>query len=409
MTTHWKTLLLINMNLLATAACLEPLDDKDDEIATAEVASELSSSTLVGKIVAYATTDGSNNGPRQTFGPGIYRGNANELASVGNDLIRLLELGPAMRVRACKTENPTPSTCSYFENLTASNQTFSILSGTSRLDVRPLAVAYRNTSFGGIAQGFEIGRHETGRSQLSTVGNDTISSVRLAPGLTARLCSDNPETTTGGHCQTLSASATSLTSAVDNSTSWIEIKPVTVGFRDASLTGTSQRFGFGEFVAAELTVLGNDTMTSVLVPEGVVTRACSDNPNTTTGGRCGTFAKTSLQLSSSLDNSTSWLENRHAVIMAPLNEEGLVAGSTPAAGIITLRALAFSPVDGELTGASLRWSSSRDGFLGTGKTLQVQLSNTGCTSAKHVITLEATDSEGTVQETQREVYVDVVC
>ena len=79
---------------------------------------------------------------------------------------------------------------------------------------------------------------------------------------------------------------------------------------------------------------------------------------------CGVFGDSAPTLPSNLDNRTSWLENRHNVILSPLNNEYTPAQSD---GIFTIRGYATSPDDGELTGASLRWSSSRDGFLGTGQ------------------------------------------
>jgi hypothetical protein len=70
-------------------------------------------------------------------------------------------------------------------------------------------------------------------------------------------------------------------------------------------------------------------------------------------------------------------------------------------GALTLEGVAYDPEDGPLTGASLTWSSDRDGSLGTGETLEgVTLSGGG-----HVLTLKATDSEG--QSTGASVSVTV--
>jgi hypothetical protein len=72
-----------------------------------------------------------------------------------------------------------------------------------------------------------------------------------------------------------------------------------------------------------------------------------------------------------------------AVIAAP------TAGFT-ATGALTLEGVAYDPEDGPLTGASLAWASDLDGPLGTGERLEgVTLSG-----GSHVLTLEATDSEG---------------
>lgn len=62
--------------------------------------------------------------------------------------------------------------------------------------------------------------------------------------------------------------------------------------------------------------------------------------------------------------------------------------------LVTLTGQATDPEDGNITADSAyRWSSSEDGFLGTGTTLQTTLSVTG-ESTVHIITLEVTDSDG---------------
>jgi len=57
---------------------------------------------------------------------------------------------------------------------------------------------------------------------------------------------------------------------------------------------------------------------------------------------------------------------------------------------ITFEGSAFDPDDGVLSDASLQWSSSLMGGLGTGDTLQT----TDLITGTHVITLTATDSDG---------------
>ena len=69
-------------------------------------------------------------------------------------------------------------------------------------------------------------------------------------------------------------------------------------------------------------------------------------------------------------------------ISAPVNGAALLLGSQ-----ITLTGTANDTEDGVLTGASLAWSSSRDGALGTGLSLSTLL-----TQGVHVLTLTATDS-----------------
>lgn len=69
-------------------------------------------------------------------------------------------------------------------------------------------------------------------------------------------------------------------------------------------------------------------------------------------------------------------------IDAPADNATLVAGQQ-----VMLRGTATDPEDGALSGASLAWTSSRDGALGTGASLSVTL-----TQGVHVLTLTATDS-----------------
>jgi len=62
---------------------------------------------------------------------------------------------------------------------------------------------------------------------------------------------------------------------------------------------------------------------------------------------------------------------------------------------VALHGMARDLEDGTLTGASLRWISDRDGFLGTGALIHQRLLSQG----KHTISLEATDSSGLTART----------
>ena len=87
----------------------------------------------------------------------------------------------------------------------------------------------------------------------------------------------------------------------------------------------------------------------------------------------------------------------------------MVGPGTP----ITLTGQASDPEQGALSGASLRWYSDIDGFLGTGTTLDVVLSGPPqpCNpeTVIHTITLEATDGDGHVGTHQRNVSVGFIC
>lgn len=402
MTNRTHSIFLLCLQLCLVGCGPEGFDElpADDTTTTSDA---LASSVLSGRVVAYATSTGSESGAKQSFGAGTYHATAGELDQVGYNAVRLIELAPAMRVRICHEYNPSLSSCEYAENLTGANKRVVVVPPVSRLDVRSLVVAYRDANYGGTAQGFEIGRHETSRSQLAVVGNDTISSIRIAPGIQVKLCSDNPETTIGARCQWVNSNTSLLPSYVDNSTSWLEIWPFARLHRDAAFAGVTQDIRAVTLTASELTV-GNDVVSSLTVQEGMELNVCSDNPTRTVGYTCFSTRDSVVQLPSSIDNRTSWVESRVNTIFSPLNEEQFV-GTTK----VTLRAMALSPRDGELSGGNVSWRSDRDGDLGTGTSRTVNLSTDGCNNTRHRIFLKSVDSSGHAVETFRDVYVRQVC
>lgn len=368
------------------------------------IADELSLTTLNAMVIAYATVDGSPFGPRQAFGPGVYLASAGDLSGVGNDATRLLEIAPAVRVRVCSNEALSAVGCSVYDNLTGSNRRVTVAAGTSRIEVRPLAVGYRDANYAGVAQGFEIGRYDS-LARIAAVGNDAVTSLRVAPGLKVTLCSDDPNLTVGAACRAYSANVAQLPSGVDNSASWLDVTPVTTAFQSASFSGASQSFGGGVYTVNDLSVVGNDAITSMVVPEGVITRACSDDPRNTVGYTCVTLGRSAMQLPASIDNRTSWMDSSQNVILSPLNEEYTDAGT------FTLRGYAVSPTGEQIPDARLRWSSDLDGFLGTGRALTITLSAppSGCGQRDHVITLTSTDAQGRVLTTRRVLTINRIC
>jgi hypothetical protein len=75
-------------------------------------------------------------------------------------------------------------------------------------------------------------------------------------------------------------------------------------------------------------------------------------------------------------------------------------GSLPSGGPFFLQGYAYDREDRALDEAALRWSSSRDGDLGTGSQVLTSISR-----GQHTITLTATDSHGNVATASVNIYV----
>ena len=70
---------------------------------------------------------------------------------------------------------------------------------------------------------------------------------------------------------------------------------------------------------------------------------------------------------------------------------------------VVLQGAAYDLEDGTMADAAFAWSSSIDGGLGNGETLNTSELSTG----SHVITLQVTDSDGMTGQVQRTIHVQL--
>jgi chitinase len=80
---------------------------------------------------------------------------------------------------------------------------------------------------------------------------------------------------------------------------------------------------------------------------------------------------------------------RSAQILKPDNNQMFRIGED-----VYFEGQGVDPEDGDLSGASLVWSSDIDGVLGTGKSFWKALSGSKCNSVQHTVTLEVSDTDG---------------
>ncbi len=95
-----------------------------------------------------------------------------------------------------------------------------------------------------------------------------------------------------------------------------------------------------------------------------------------------------------------------AIILSPLPNTAHSTGAT-----MSLRGQGTDPEDGELPDESLRWTSSVDGFLGTGRILDVVLTGSPCEAGhvQHTLVLEVTDSDGHTHTDSVQIQVGLIC
>lgn len=68
---------------------------------------------------------------------------------------------------------------------------------------------------------YEVGRYRADQGQLSRVGNDTVSSLRVEDGFAAKLCQDEGDGHGAGKCETFGPGDHNVSDEMDNETSFI--------------------------------------------------------------------------------------------------------------------------------------------------------------------------------------------
>ncbi len=127
---------------------------------------------------------------------------------------------------------------------------------------------YTDEAFCGSSQDFEVGSYSTGvLTAPGGVGNDTIESIRVAPGYKVTLYKDMQY---GGDSEVVTASKRKISLANSVSSLIIEEVPEhlpVVLYEDAQWEGKSAEFGVGEYTGDTLGI-GNDTLSSLRIAPG---------------------------------------------------------------------------------------------------------------------------------------------
>lgn len=160
-------------------------------------------------------------GIQQTFRAGSF--SAAALTTLGNDQAESMIASPGVVVRLCSESGGASGvgwgTCSNFSGSVSTLGTLN--NSVSNVEVLYGVTVYRNEDYTGTSQTFPQG--SWGSASLTTVGNDQISSLIVAPGMQATLCKENGG---WGGCETYTGSVSFVGKLLDNQASNIVVSPI---------------------------------------------------------------------------------------------------------------------------------------------------------------------------------------
>ena len=136
-------------------------------------------------------------------------------------------------------------------------------------DTDHLARAYAATSYGGVVQELPPGTWTA--SELSIVGDNGISSLRVPAGLTVRLCDGAGG---GAPCQDFTTSVATLPAGFDNTASQVTVDVGVRGYASASYAGSALTFRAGTYQGSQLGALLT-SLRSLRAFPGVNLRVCT--------------------------------------------------------------------------------------------------------------------------------------
>ncbi len=253
-----------------------------------------------GPVLATMYRNASYGGISQSFGAG--RWPVGDLTVIGNDTISSLWANAGAIVRLWAEGGCWGDSATYAANVADVGTLLN--NRTSCLEVQPGVTLHASTSYGGVKQALPIGGYS--HVSLGAIGNDQAESLIAAPGIVVRVCAESgyPGTTGWGTCQDFSGAVSSL-GGLNNNASNVEVSAGVTVYRDASFSGISQTFRPGVHGSSALTVVGNDTISSLVVGPGLQARICSENGG---WGDCQTYTGAVSAVTAILNNRTSNIE-----------------------------------------------------------------------------------------------------
>jgi hypothetical protein len=212
---------------------------------------------------------------------------------------------------------------------------FRLFSPGGTYDTGPKITLYRNANYSGVSQAFLPGYHSAGAGQFATIGDNTASSIAIPPGMIVEAWTqgvDEPRTYYGTSQPTLAA-------PFDNNISAVSVQRAVTVYRESSQWGVSQTFRRGEWKAnaGQMATIGNDHISSLYVPPGLVAELCTSE----TGGTCQTYEGSVNYVGDAMNDKASMIRVKAAVT---LYQEGNLWGNRKSLTAGTYTAGSFAPV-----------------------------------------------------------------
>ena len=257
-------------------------------------------------------------GGRLPLGPGRYEAAAGDLDRL--DAVRSLTVADGHQAVLCDSDRATAAPPAATPACAGSSGRGEHAVVGGDLDGKvslvavggPAVTAADGAALAGAVQSFGPGVHQAAAGQLTTVGNDAISSLRVAAGQRVLACADDqvaPARARRVHAVRLRRARAGRHRPRRRHLPARRVgRPgagqVLTAYADGGYKGATATFGPGIFTAADLAAVGNDAVSSLRVAEGGRAVLCEQRLGASKVGACRLFAKATTRPSARPSTTT---------------------------------------------------------------------------------------------------------
>jgi hypothetical protein len=143
-------------------------------------------------------------------------------------------------------------------------------------------IVYQHKNFAGRSQFLNIGVYRGSKGELSQIGDNSISSMKIQEGFRAVACESDSSSQDIKKCKTFESGEFSwVGDSFNDKFSYIEVLSDVAfqveAFQHNNYAGNSQLFKIGIHKASDLNKVGNNAISSLKVPSGLTVKACDND------------------------------------------------------------------------------------------------------------------------------------